>query len=267
MFECPWEGGCSKKFQTEKGMKIHHAKAHGESLVVEITECVVCGSKFRYNTNQKTGKFCSECIDGKDVWSGKSRSEETCQKISERLSGIERGEEFKRKISEAMEERTLSPDTRQKIADAAREQQTGKELSIEVKRKISEGVVDAMENMDISDLTPEPVYVEVTDRMVRSSYEAEIDMMLEESGFDYKYEPEWYDLEKYRYLPDFRVRDILIEVKGYGDMRDVRKLNRVRKNLSERVIVLQAAGLPLPSDCYIKWEDREKIVSVIEEMV
>jgi len=63
-YECPT---CSKVLNTSVGLKQHHTKVHGESLV-RTEECVWCGDEFKARPSQE-GRFCSrECF-------GKHRTE------------------------------------------------------------------------------------------------------------------------------------------------------------------------------------------------
>lgn len=63
-YECPT---CDKVLNTSLGLKQHHTKVHGESLV-KTTECNWCGDTFKVRPSQ-VGNFCSrECF-------GKNRSE------------------------------------------------------------------------------------------------------------------------------------------------------------------------------------------------
>lgn len=58
-FSCP---SCDKTLNTERGMKIHHATVHDESLVVEERECAHCGEEFQYRPDIRE-KYCSkECL-------------------------------------------------------------------------------------------------------------------------------------------------------------------------------------------------------------
>lgn len=63
--DCPT---CGKECETENGMKNHHAKIHGESLVLEEYECEWCGEIFEnYPSQQKLSNksFCSNDCRGK----------------------------------------------------------------------------------------------------------------------------------------------------------------------------------------------------------
>lgn len=57
-YECPT---CEKILNTSLGLKQHHTKVHGESLV-QTAECQWCGDEFTVRPSQ-TGNFCSrECF-------------------------------------------------------------------------------------------------------------------------------------------------------------------------------------------------------------
>lgn len=68
MPECPT---CEKNLETEHGLKQHHAKVHGESIVYK--ECEVCGNEFKpsHSTEQR---FCS--TDCSSEHQSRVRSEE-----------------------------------------------------------------------------------------------------------------------------------------------------------------------------------------------
>lgn len=59
-YECPT---CNKVLNTSLGLKQHHTKVHGESLV-ETSECNWCGERFKVRPSQP-GNFCSRECHGK----------------------------------------------------------------------------------------------------------------------------------------------------------------------------------------------------------
>jgi len=59
-YECPT---CSKVLNTSVGLKQHHTKVHGESLV-ETSECNWCGETFKVRPSQ-VGNYCSRECHGK----------------------------------------------------------------------------------------------------------------------------------------------------------------------------------------------------------
>jgi len=67
---------CDREFSSDRGMKVHHAKAHGESLAKETSECEYCGSLFEYYTSQdRPFRACSDECRGKSISEGKSLGE------------------------------------------------------------------------------------------------------------------------------------------------------------------------------------------------
>ena len=70
--ECPACG--EDDFSSERGMRIHHKHAHGESLTVSLT-CDNCGEEYeRRPSRVYAGRFCGpEC---KDEWVGELESDE-----------------------------------------------------------------------------------------------------------------------------------------------------------------------------------------------
>lgn len=68
MKECP---SCNDTFDTEHGLKSHHARVHGESLVdPDIHECDNCGENFEGHPGN-TNNYCSrECADVHRTLSG-----------------------------------------------------------------------------------------------------------------------------------------------------------------------------------------------------
>jgi hypothetical protein len=59
-YECPT---CSKELNTSLGLKQHHTKVHGESLV-DTDECNWCGETFHVKPSQ-VGNYCSRECHGK----------------------------------------------------------------------------------------------------------------------------------------------------------------------------------------------------------
>lgn len=56
--ECPT---CDRAFDTDRGMKIHHAQSHGERLALVTSTCDHCGEEYE-EMESKVGAYCSnEC--------------------------------------------------------------------------------------------------------------------------------------------------------------------------------------------------------------
>jgi len=78
MAECPT---CDRDdFKSEHGVKLHHARTHGESLVKSTRECAYCGSPVTvYDSHRGKNErvFCSDS-DCYPNWQSENRSGETC---------------------------------------------------------------------------------------------------------------------------------------------------------------------------------------------
>ena len=78
MHKCPT---CLKEFETQRGMRVHHAQAHGESLV-EQKSCETCGKVFKnYEGNRRfCSKKCAGVYFSKQYDQGKTAVCKTCGK-------------------------------------------------------------------------------------------------------------------------------------------------------------------------------------------
>jgi hypothetical protein len=76
--KCPT---CGDEFASEQGMKVHHKRVHGESLVPS-TECEQCGGEFPIVDYSKPNRFCSaECLQEHN------RPDNECAACGRRISG------------------------------------------------------------------------------------------------------------------------------------------------------------------------------------
>lgn len=103
--ECPT---CGKILGNEHGMKIHHARSHGESIVEEESSCERCGNSFSYNPTYSDGKYCSPAC-----FHESGHSEESKDAISEANSGRE--VTWKEKISESHKGKTHTEEAKEKM--------------------------------------------------------------------------------------------------------------------------------------------------------
>lgn len=72
MSPCPT---CGEVFDTDRGVKIHHSKIHGESIAGEVIECGWCGETFRAPESDDR-EFCSrECAS---KWLSENRRGADC---------------------------------------------------------------------------------------------------------------------------------------------------------------------------------------------
>lgn len=70
---CPWDG-CERSFDTDMGVKVHHARAHGESIAGVKVDCAECGQTFREYPSRVErydhdfcSKVCSEAFQEQKV--------------------------------------------------------------------------------------------------------------------------------------------------------------------------------------------------------
>lgn len=74
--ECPT---CNRDdFHSKKGMRKHHAMAHGESIAKTTSECDACGEEFTHFKAENNRRFCSrECSRTaiKNRWGKESRED------------------------------------------------------------------------------------------------------------------------------------------------------------------------------------------------
>lgn len=213
---------CERDFDSIRGMRVHHTKVHNEKLGVRKGECGACGDEFKWTNMTRERKYCSR-----------------------KCASPNSSKEWRKSLSEAVTE--------------------------EEKKRISErnsGDGNAMfgvtgDDHPCSEISP-PNWIEVekTGRMVRSSWEEEVDIMLYESEFSYEYEPRRFVLDDYNYHPDFVIEDkYVLEVKGYASDDCVSKGEQFVEEYSEYVyVVLQGAGEKIPADIHIEWDSRSSLI-------
>jgi DNA-directed RNA polymerase specialized sigma24 family protein len=103
------------------------------------------------------------------------------------------------------------------------------------------------------------------DHVVRSTWELDLANALVDVGVDYSYESLKIEYGKDRiYIPDFVTNKFVIEVKGrlFEDGSEVEKAEAALDALEERQYVV--VGAELPADIHIEWEDRAKVIEVLE---
>lgn len=65
---CP-ESDPESRFDSERGMRVHHSLAHGESLTRKTATCTTdgCEQEFEYYPSNKEGKFCPSCVEERNL--------------------------------------------------------------------------------------------------------------------------------------------------------------------------------------------------------
>jgi len=267
----------NNKFCSEKCYKSYR----DENSENQQTECVECGDSFFYHPTAESGKFCSwECFSKSEInfnWKNTEiKKKKTAESICENC-----GEEFdynpdktkgifcSQKCVHKSDKKWPKPG-RNKVEREELQCHICDEKLIRLPSEVpkSKKVFCSQECRGIwvseSDIfrTTDSVYVEETDRKVRSGWEAEIDRMLYDSELKYEYEPKIFDIGQQSYTPDFKVNDYIIEVKGRVVDRDIKRAEKFMDTHSgfEYVVV----GSYLPSDIHIDWDNRDELIKVVQ---
>lgn len=269
MIDCPT---CDQAFDTDRGVKIHHSKAHGESIRGYEHVCDYCGETFRTNREGR-GKYCGqecygEAISGED---NPSKDPGRREKISQGLKQAHDEGRHRMSDPEIM---------RREVHEKRDDSYLHEPLSEEHREKISETMREKYENgEDIGVLTEEfqekkgPatwIEVEETGHTVRSSLEAEVDRQLYRSDIEYMAEsepdfPTW-EIDGHRYTPDFVVGDYVIEVKGMGGyIFQPDKIRRIAEAMVGRsgLEYVVVGSVELPADHYFTMDDLDSFVALM----
>ena len=117
---------------------------------------------------------------------------------------------------------------------------------------------------------PKLEYIEELGHAVRSSWEKEFGLMLKRNGIDYSYESKTFSImdhnKKRRYTPDFLIKDIFVETKGFIRPYKVRILKLLKEQYPD--IKLLVVGLDRCSNYeipfnVIPWENREETLKML----
>jgi len=77
MSECPT---CGESFDSERGMKVHHSRTHGETLR-ETKVCEYCGDEFSvYNPHANVNRYCSRECKNEDQITRETRECQGCSR-------------------------------------------------------------------------------------------------------------------------------------------------------------------------------------------
>ena len=265
-WECPT---CGDKFSSGKGMKHHHARTHGESLL--INECEWCGDEFHNQSRDQ--KYCSkECFkeskkvvieceicgtEFKEVqWRVESRGRKLCSDecVSEWKSDYFEGHE-------------VSEETRQKLREANLGREgywKGKERSEETIRKIEE----SWENREPPTVNWQSRLVVDTNDIVDSSWERDFAFLLSHHNLNYenpRNTGRYFELGHRKYTPDFIVEyDFVVEIKGY--LYDEDECVRTAEGFMDQYpnYTYIVVGTKLPSDSHLEWENRGRFPELID---
>ena len=108
------------------------------------------------------------------------------------------------------------------------------------------------------------VEIEKLDMYVRSNWEKEFVLELEERNISYEYEKR-FQLENRVYSPDFKIEDVVIEIKGVSRPDDLdRSQEFMHEHPEYEYIVLQGAGSKLPADKWYSWDERDEVFKQLQ---
>lgn len=272
-YDCPYEG-CERSFDTQNGRSVHHSQVHGESIAGYVYECEHCGNEFESPISpgsENAPKYCPV----KDT-EGKS-----CESKDRTGQSREFTEEWKKKISDTMKEayeegRVESPMNRgsewvmENVIEPRNDEYLHQSPSQKTRKKLSESLKESYRNGDRKPSSPNRIIVEETGHNVDSGWEAKVDVLLYENGFEYKYNTDdgfpTFQVDEYTYTPDFVVGDKVIEVKGelgYHYRKD--RVEKYAEEMTQRedIEYIVIGSVDLECDKFIHWENREEIVDYL----
>jgi hypothetical protein len=243
-YPCP---SCDKSFATKQSVSKHHHDKHDESIAGTYYNCDYCGEENwtpKSKGDPKYPKYCNDDCFGSDM-----EGEDNPNKSKER----------REKISQTMKENYEKGETQHSQRD--------REWMMEnVINKRDNDYLYESDNIINGSLISKPVFVEETERTVRSSWEKEIDLLLHNSDLNYCYEPKRFDIGDRKYMPDFIVEsEVVIEVKGYVSDGSVDKAEIFMDEYPDYTYLV--LGSKIPCDEYVSWEERNEIINRLKEIL
>jgi len=233
MSECPV---CSKEFATEQGVKVHAGRIHPDEEDVwsdkEERECKVCGEAFKVFPSLVNECCSPECSDkarsnsltGNRYGSSEIECEECGEVVIRWNSQIE-------KYSNHFCSKSCASDW----------------------KKGNCYYIPAKKGFRTHDLL---------DHDTRSGWEESVALMLVGEGINYEYEPMKYDLGETRYVPDFVVGNIVIEVKGRASDNG-NKIAMLGEQHPEKTTVVIGADID-GVDFRVPFRKKEKVLEVLK---
>lgn len=273
LYDCPYEG-CERTFDTQNGRSVHHSQAHGESIAGYTYECEYCGDEFDSPISPGSDNAPKYCPT-------KSTEGKSCEAKDRTGQSRQFTEEWKENISGGMikaheEGRAESPFNRgsewvmENIVDPRDDDYLHQPLPEEVKQKVSESLKESYRCGEREPASPNNIIVEETGHNVDSGWEVEIDILLHENDFDYKYNGEegfpTFQVGENTYTPDFALDRKVIEVKGaLGYHYRKERVEEYAEEMANRedIEYIVIGSVKLDCDKYIPWEEREQIINYL----
>lgn len=182
--------------------------------------------------------------------------------------------DIREKIRVAVTGHTLSPEAKQKISEKNKGNVISKEHREAISKAASEMDRSYMQTSSYRNALsnalkghaptyPKPYEVEELGHSVRSSWEEAIGRLLVMGNFEYEYEHE-FELSIGSYYPDFKVENIIIEVKGFATERSILKAEAFMKEFPRFYYVV--IGDYIPCHHHLSWEERRRLPEVMSDV-
>jgi len=232
-FECPI---CDREFDTKQGIKVHAGRKHpdqeDEWSDKEQRECKVCGGVFKEYPSVK-----DECCSPQCANEARRNAQEGKRYGSSEIECEECGEHIIRWNSQIEKY-----DNHFCSKDCLSEWKKGNSFYIPAQKGFRSH--------------------DRLDHDTRSGWEESVALMLVDEEIDYEYEPKKYNLGECRYVPDFVVDNIIIEVKGRASDGGykIAMLGDQNPELETVVIGADIDGV----DHRFPFSEREKVLEVIQ---
>jgi hypothetical protein len=215
------------------------------------------------HTAESKRKISASNSGEKNGMYGKTHTDAAIQKISEAATGRPMSDETIKKLSASHSGKTIAPETRKKISETL----SGNSPSEETRQRISESLTGRIQPADevekrINALQNGVCNIQ-TRHTVQNNWEREIDLLLYDFDHEAEYEPEVFEIGSgTKYVPDFKVGDNIIEVKGKVWGGDFQRSARFMHDHPEyRYIVV---GSELPADVWLPWKRRADLCGLLD---
>ena len=273
---CP-KDGCEYT-GNEHGLKVHFGRSedHSGTLSDKYYECELCGEQSYCNDNRDPRCCSIECRNARnygsianywfekvdiceycgDVFEHSPTKDKTycsrkCADEDKKLKGKVKGENNSKYV-ERVKVNCAECGSQLKRTQRRVERSTKHYCSIKCRGAGHHGGLVKIDELDM---------------YVRSSWEKEFVLELENRDINYEYEKR-FQLENRVYSPDFMIDDIVIEIKGVSRPDD---LDRSQEFMDEHpeyeYIVLQGNGERLPADKWYSWDERDIVFEYLATSV
>lgn len=257
--DCPT---CGDSFDTEQGVKSHHAQVHGESISGFEYECGACGETFRDNRSpdhSEAPEYCSHECYSESLAKG-SMEDGECEECGEVVPYNKRFCDYQCYWEWLADGNSSSYDeeVREKIS------KTHKELV-----EKGESPMQSEEFLEARDAIRQTYEVEETGHVVDSRLEEAVDLALHDAGVEYEAvcstRETSFELSVGRYTPDFTCGNVIVEVKGIGGyIHWPERMEQTAREMAEREDVIFVVVGPVEMEHYDAYFSMEEMDGFIE---